>query len=304
MPDVIGELAGQQLIMLLLALGGCVLFKLGLIPKTSMGSIINMTICLFLPCNILYAFLVSFDMHMLRSFAAVFLIASFIQVVSLVFAKFLYNRYAPDKKSVLQFATSNSNSILLGVPVAESIYGNIGMSYASIYTIPGRIVLWSAGVAYFTKPMGKRAILKVSLTHPCMVAVFLGFVFALFNVQFPAPILSALNQFGACTTPVSMIVIGATLAEVKLRDLADASVLFLALIRLGVLPLIVYAVCRLFSLSTEVTGISVLLTAMPAGATTTIMAGKYNGNTAFASKCVVITTILSFVSTILWSMVL
>jgi predicted permease len=246
----------------------------------------------------------TFDFAKIINFVEVFGVAAFIQVVSLVFGKFLYNKFPSDKKAVLQFATVNSNSILLGAPIAESLYGNLGMSYASMYTIPSRAVMWSAGIAYFTKPPGKAALVKSTLLHPCMLAVILGFILVPLQISLPGPVMQVLKYFGSCTTPVSMIIIGITLAEVNFRELIEASIFYLSVIRLGILPLIAYAVCVFFRFDAEVTGISVLLTAMPAGATTTIMAAKYNGNGGFASKCVVFSTILSFVSTAAWSFIL
>lgn len=301
---VITKLAEQQLILLLLAMGGFVLFKMRLIAKTSVSSIIDITLYLFMPCNILYSFLVTFDFSRIMNFSEVFAVSAFIQVVSLIFGRLLYNKFPPAKKAVLQFATVNSNSILLGAPIAESLYGNLGMTYASIYTIPSRAVMWSAGIAYFTKPPGKAALIKFSLLHPCMLAVILGFILVPLQVSFPRPVMEVLKYFGACTTPVSMMIIGITLAEVNFRKLLEPSVFYLSLIRLGLLPLIAWAICLLFRFDAEVTGISVLLTAMPAGATTTIMAAKFKGDGVFASKCVVFSTILSFVSTTAWSLII
>jgi predicted permease len=301
---VIGKLAEQQFILLALALGGFVLVKTGLLAKTSLHSIINMTLYLFMSCNILYSFLTTFDPGKIMNFLAVFLVAVFIQAVSLLLSSRLYNRAPPDKKPVLQFATVNSNSILLGAPLAESLYGSMGMSYASIYTIPARVVMWSAGLAYFTKPPGKAALIRSSLTHPCMIAVILGFILVPLNIRLPHPAMEVLRYFGACTTPVSLLIIGVTLTEVNFRELVDMRVVYLSVIRLGLLPLMAYGVCLLFRLNAEVTGISVLLTAMPAGATTTIMAAKYKGNSGFASKCVVFSTLLSFFSTVAWSFLL
>jgi predicted permease len=301
---VIAQLAEQQFILLALTMGGFVLVKTGLLAKASVSSIINITLYLFMSCNILYSFLTTFDFSKIMNFLAVLLVAVVIQAAGLVLSRYIYNRASPDKKAVLQFATVNSNSILLGAPLAESLYGSLGMSYASIYTIPARVVMWSAGLAYFTKPPGKADLVRSSLTHPCMIAVILGFILVPLHISLPHPVMEVLRYFGACTTPVSLLIIGVTLAEVNFKRLVDAAVIYLSIIRLGILPLMAYGICLLFRLNAEVTGICVLLTAMPAGATTTIMAAKYNGNGGFASKCVVFSTILSFFSTIAWSFLL
>ena len=73
---------------------------------------------------------------------------------------------------------------------------------------------------------------------------------------------------------------------------------------LVLIPLVVYIGCSLFVTDSLVTGVSVLLAAMPAASTTAILAAKYEGDAVYASKCVVITTVLSLLATPLWSMIL
>ncbi|MDY5496649.1 MAG: AEC family transporter, partial [Anaerobutyricum sp.] len=53
-----------------------------------------------------------------------------------------------------------------------------------------------------------------------------------------------------------------------------------------------------------VTGVSVILAAMPAGATTSILASKYECDGEFAVKLVVFSTAVSLLTTPLWSMFL
>lgn len=53
-----------------------------------------------------------------------------------------------------------------------------------------------------------------------------------------------------------------------------------------------------------VTGVSVLLAAMPAGATTSILASKYDSDPEFATKLVVFSTLISMITTPVWSVLL
>ena len=53
-----------------------------------------------------------------------------------------------------------------------------------------------------------------------------------------------------------------------------------------------------------VTGIIVILSAMPAGSTTAMLAQKYDQDPEFASKMVFLSTLASLVTLPLWAMVL
>ena len=105
-------------------------------------------------------------------------------------------------------------------------------------------------------------------------------------------------------TAMSMLVVGTILADVKPRQLWDKSLLLFSGLRLILIPLVVYIGCLIFRVDALVTGVSVLLAAMPAASTTAILAAKYDGDAVYASKCVVITTVLSLLATPVWSMLL
>ena len=101
-----------------------------------------------------------------------------------------------------------------------------------------------------------------------------------------------------------MILIGTILAEVDVKSIMSRTVLAYTGIRLVIIPLIALIGCRLFHVDGLITGVSVLLAGMPAGSSTAILAAKYDGDYKFATKCVVVSTVLSLVTIPLWCMVL
>ena len=106
-----------------------------------------------------------------------------------------------------------------------------------------------------------------------------------------AVILTPIQQLGRCNTPLTMMMIGMILCEIDVRHMVDRTILWFTLHRLVLMPLIVYLACLLLRLSREVTGVSVLLAAMPAGATTSMLASKYQRDPQFATRLVVFTTV-------------
>lgn len=124
------------------------------------------------------------------------------------------------------------------------------------------------------------------------------------QVPIPAVPKNVIQTIGRCNTALSMMVIGMILAGADIRLLFDQEVLAYSVLRLAVMPALVYGVCRLFSMPSLVTGICVVLTGMPAGATTSILASKYHADEIFATKLVVVSTVLSMVTIPLWSMAL
>jgi hypothetical protein len=101
-----------------------------------------------------------------------------------------------------------------------------------------------------------------------------------------------------------MMVIGMILADADWKALFDKEVLCYSLLRLVLMPLVLYVVCLALGLPALVTGVCVILTAMPAGATTSILASKYGCDEIFATKLVVASTILSMISIPVWNIIL
>jgi predicted permease len=101
-----------------------------------------------------------------------------------------------------------------------------------------------------------------------------------------------------------MMMIGMILSHMDLRRLVDRTILWFTLHRLVLMPLLVFALCRVLGISSLVTGVSVLLAAMPAGATTTMLSAKYDRDPEFATKLVVFTTLCSIPAIFIWSAVL
>lgn len=317
------ELISLQLRMFLIMLTGLFFRRKNLISAEGKKNLTDLVIYLILPCNIVKSFMITFDGNTLQKFGTVFLVSVLIQAVCALFARLFYNRMAPEHRKVMQYATVASNAGFLGNPVAEGVFGSVGLALASVYLIPQRIVMWSAGVSYFTADSesaprtgrlsapakifslsDRMHLLRRIITHPCIVAVVVGLVFMLGKVALPSFLDATLRDIGNSNTAMSMLVIGMILADVRPQDMLDRSIFLFSGLRLIVIPLLVYAGCLACAVDPLVTGVSVLLAAMPAASTTAILAAKYDGDAAYASKCVVTTTVLSLLTTPIWSMIL
>ena len=71
---------------------------------------------------------------------------------------------------------------------------------------------------------------------------------------------------------------------------------WLSLIHIFLLPAVCLVALRLLGVDPLTAGVSVVLTGMPIGSTTAILAQKYGADAQFASKCVFISTLTSLVT--------
>ena len=187
-------------------------------------------------------------------------------------------------------------SLSVGI-VAAIMVLIIGLIYGSVYLIPIRFFMWSAGVTMLSSERhSPAAVTKKLATNPCVIAIFLGLARGFAGVEFPAPVETAISSLSACVSPFSMIVVGAIIGDVDPRSVFSAPVFYFCGVRLVALPLVAYGLCLVIGADATVAGVCLLLSAMPAAATTTLLSARYGADVAFASKIVCMSTVLSLVT--------
>ncbi|WP_291636261.1 AEC family transporter [Clostridium sp.] len=251
--------------------------------------LINIT----LPFMIVTSFNIQYQAEMISN-AQKILMYSFIIHIGLIFiSKMLFFKLPKNKQQVFRFITIFSNVGFMGYPVLESIYGSIGVFYAAIFNIPFNLLVWTVGVMLYTGEKDFKSMRK-AMANPALIAVFIGIILFAFSIRLPLTIETSLKLVGSTTTPLSMLVVGSMLAEMKIKDIfSDISIYYATLVRLLVVPMIVYVVLKLIKADELLLNICVILQAMPAAVSAAIIAEKYGGDNLLASKCIFITTIIS-----------
>ena len=189
------------------------------------------------------------------------------------------------------------------MPVAEGIWSGEGVFFASIFLLPVRIFMWTVGVTFFCKEKGS-SLWKKLITNPCIIATFLGIALLVSQWKLPGVLYTTLNSLSRCVTGMSMFLVGMTISHLHWRDFLDKQVLAITALRLALQPAIILLGCRLVGAESIATSVSVILTAMPAGATVALMAARYDCAEEFAADVVTVSTMLSLITIPLWAVLL
>lgn len=284
----------QTVLFIYMAVGfGC--RKAGIFNDVARDKLTDFVVFVTLPCMIFESFNMAFSLESLKQGALALLIAVGMSCVALLLGKVLYNRFPYEEKSILQYGTLVSNSGFAGLPVVSGAYGDEGLFLGSMFIIPTRILMWSAGISLFTRADAKQAVKKV-LLNPGIIAVEVGLVRMLFQIPLPHFVDTAVDNLGGCTSPMAMALVGAILVDVPLKTVFDLKSFYLVAVRQFLLPGICLAALRLLHVDPLTIGVSVVITGMPIGSTTAILAQKYVADAKFASKCVFISTLTSLVT--------
>ena len=287
--------------------------KKGLVSREGQKNITDLVINIVLPCSIVTSFVQELPVSALRDCLTIFIISVCAEFLCALYAKTAYRGVDEKKRKCLTYGILVSNAGFLGNPVAEGVYGPIGLMLTSVYLIPVRIIMWSRGIAIFSGATDRKETAKKVLTHPCVLACLAGIAIMLAQLfagisLIPEWLFSLLQTIGRCNTALSMMVIGMILSDIDLSQLIDRTVLRYTFDRLILIPCVLGAVLYVLTRCGLVTGlaprVSVLLSAMPAAATTSMLSSKYDCAPEFGTKMVITSTLLSIPTIFFWGLLL
>ncbi|QUH25751.1 AEC family transporter [Serpentinicella alkaliphila] len=142
----------------------------------------------------------------------------------------------------------------------------------------------------------KKAILEVVL-NPNIIAVYIGIIIMAVDIRLPNMLLLSVNAIGSITGPLSMIIVGVILSEVDIKNyIKDITVYYGVIVKLIVMPLILYFLLLLISNISIINNTLVILVAMPSAIMTSIFAESYKKEKDYATVIVFLTTVFSIVT--------
>ncbi len=293
--NVFEKMLATQALMFIYMLLGVAMVKTHILKREGRSSFIGQLIIITMPCMILHSFEQDAGLAQLWSAAKTLGISAACCLAAWALGKLLWRREPPRRRAVLQFATMFSNAGNAGLPIVSMVFGAQGVFYASFFLIPIRVLMWTLGLGLFVEGEGKSR-WKALLLNPSLLVVFVGLFLLLTGLRLPGFVSTAISNVGAMTGPLSMMLIGASLADMRPRDALEKDAFLLSGVRLIAIPLLAMAVLRALGAEPLVWQVAVTLLAMPAAANTAILAEMYGRDHAFASKCVFVSTILSLLT--------
>lgn len=139
--------------------------------------------------------------------------------------------------------------------------------------------MWSAGTSYFISGgTDKKKVLRNILTHPCLVAVYLGMFLMFTQIHVPEVLASSVRSIGNCNSAVTMFIIGTILADVDVRTIINKTTAGFGDLQAGAASWRRIGVKPAAGLDSVVAGVAVIMTGMPAGATAAIFAARYGSD--------------------------
>ncbi|MCB7060698.1 AEC family transporter [Streptococcus sp. 210928-DFI.4.42] len=291
------------LVILGMILVGFVIGEKGWFDDKSRGLIAKLVTQVALPCYMLYTITQRFTAADLLKMLPALRFPALSMVVLLGIATGVARIFAvrQDRRGLFISMFFNSNTIFVGLPINQALFGDASIPYVLIYYMCNTTFFWTLGT-YLIQRDGEGEAqfdLKTSLKKvfsPPLMGFLLGLVLVMLQIKLPAFLASDLQYLGNLTTPLSMIFIGLSVSHVGVKQLVLGKEQLLILLgRFLVAPLLMASIVYWVPLPSLMKQVFIIQSAMPVMTNAPVVARLYGADSDYAAVMVTETTLATMV---------
>ena len=207
------------------------------------------------------------------------------------------------RRGVMVQAIFRSNFVLFGIPIVANIFGDSNIAVTTMMIaviIPIYNIL--AVFALETFRGGKFALLPIIhgvLTTPMILGAIFGAVFLILGIHLPAPVLKPIGQIASATTPIALIILGASFKFGSVHEhLKQLTMCLFG--RLIAVPGIMLTAALILGFRGVDFVTLIAIFGTPCAVVSFAMAQQMGGDADLAGNCVVFTSALSCFTIFCW----
>ena len=320
----------QMIILLLLMMTGFAIKKFGLINKAGEKTISAVVVNVANPAMVLAASINKENkiqgIELLRVFGLILVVYIILLGLAWILTRLL--RVPVTQRGTYKNMTVFSNIGFMGFPLVSAMFGSDAMLFASLFVIPYNVLIYTYAYVMMdrdraaaggkneeageentertgakTGHSGVGATLK-KIFNIGVISSILTIIIYLTGIPIPKFIESTVSHLSGLTAPLSMIVIGASMADMKFKEMfTDVRLLIFSGLKLLIIPVIGVLLIRLTGADPLFVGVSMIMLGTPVGSMTAMIAQTYGSNSELASRGVALTTVLSVITLPIVSMI-
>ena len=291
------------LVILGMILVGFIIGEKGWFDDKSRGLLAKLVTQVALPCYMLYTITQRFTAADLLKMLPALRFPALSMVILLGIATGIARIFAvrQDRRGLFISMFFNSNTIFVGLPINQALFGDASIPYVLIYYMCNTTFFWTLGT-YLIQRDGEGEAqfdLKTSLKKvfsPPLMGFLLGLVLVMLQIKLPAFLASDLQYLGNLTTPLSMIFIGLSVSHVGVKQLVLGKEQLLILLgRFLVAPLLMASIVYWMPLPNLMKQVFIIQSAMPVMTNAPVVARLYGADSDYAAVMVTETTLATMV---------
>lgn len=307
MESFISAFQGVLEIVIIIAIGYVLTYKKWFDLKTA-DLFAKLVLNVSLPFNIMINITSFFKKEELINLSSDLIIPFLSIIISFLLGYLLAELFKIEKrrKGIFIGIFSLSNSIFIGLPMSQALFGEKATPFTLLYYIANTTIWWSAGVYVILIETEKKAKLfswntiKRVFNIP-LIGLIIGVGLILLDIKIPKFLFESFKMIGNLTTPLSLFYVGIIMREMgTTKFIIDRDTILLFLGRFLISPIIVIGISYFIKVPKITRDVFVIMSAMPAMVNSAIVARIYNADYEFAVKMITYTTLLSTIILPLW----
>jgi len=213
---------------------------------------------------------------------------------------FFKKRFADSKYRMLSIASVMGNVGFFGLPIVKALLPNSpeAWCYSSVYLLSMNVLVFTVGVYCLTGKKESMTI-KAAIINPTILALLFSLPLYMLGAgnYTPELIKKALMLLSDMTTPLCMMILGMRLAKTPLKTLFCRPFVYgICFCKLLLYPLFCWAVTCFLPVSDAFKSALLILSAAPCASIILNMAEMYKSETENAANCVMLSTLLCFMT--------
>ncbi|NLW71271.1 MAG: AEC family transporter [Chloroflexi bacterium] len=208
------------------------------------------------------------------------------------------------KHSVTILSGSTGNTGFLGIPICTAIFGSHGTILALLFDLGATFYFFTLGISPFQRTddlkltgLSRLRLMLKQLVSPTLIALLLGLGLDLLGWQLPDYIRLPVSSLAAIAIPVMMLILGGVIFDTAKNHCIDKiGVVVIGLIKLVILPGLMWLLVTFLPLTATARGVVVLGSAMPSAIMGVTFAARYGADENLASSATMLTTLISLLT--------
>jgi len=213
----------------------------------------------------------------------------------------------PQQRGALAQGAMRGNIVYFTFPVILTLYGEDGLRLAAVSStvlVPVMNLLAVAALELYRPPEARdRHIFVRVVANPIVVGALMGLFLAIVHWRPWGWLGTTLNALADLAFPGALLALGAQLEVAQWRRMWR-SLGVAAGIKLLLMPVGGWWILKLLGASPLETAVGVLLLAAPTAVASHSVAAELGGDVEFSSSCVLVTTVLSVATYVVWVLLL
>ncbi len=293
MADQAYAVLDQTIIMFMIVIIGALCYKFRLLNDEGKKQLSALVLNVVNPLLIFLSYQTEMRTELIEGFLWTALMGALTYIVFILAANLIFRDKEKSRTVIERFSIIYSNFGFMGTPLIFGVFGSDGVFIQTGFVTVSNLFIWTHGVMSISGQHDRKTALK-ALCSPALIAVAAGLIFFFAQIKIPGMVYTALNNVAEMTTPLAMIVAGASIMSAGLlKSITNPRVYLVSALKLIAMPVIGAALILFLPAPDMPKLITLIEFSCPAAAIGTMFAIKYDREPDLAAQIFAVSTLLS-----------